>query len=239
MGKNRNKRNQPSVSKDSTPQQQGAVMSQQDPNHKKISDAQKVNDNSMTPTERQETKEDAQATFSQLNPDPKGNAPASPDQKKGDEAKTQVVAGGKETKEGVIKVVTGLPSLAWNKAIKPAYEFIKGIVTRAWNGLVNMYHAEVAAFKELGAKKYFLGRGGKLGIKLFKILGAAAVVSFINNLLFNATGISLFDPMTLSIIAVVALVCVVGSSYYAQKDVGAEFKAGVTGQHITEAFLAA
>ena len=170
---------------------------------------------------------------------PSTNTPESPDQKKGEAAKEQVKEGSKETKEGVIKVITGLPSMVWNKALKPAYEFLKGIVTRAWQGLVNFYHQEVNAFKDLGPMEYFLGRGGKLGLKLFKILGAAAVVAFINTILFNMTGISLFDPMTLAIIGVIAIVCVVGASYYAQKEMGGEFQAGTTGTHIVEAFNAA
>lgn len=199
------------------PQQQGAVMS----------------------SEHDKKQKELEEAFNAKKDTPSTDAPQSPDQKKGEDAKAKVVEGGKETKEGVIKVVTGIPSLAWNKVLKPAYEFIKGIVTRAWNGLVNLYNAEVEAFKELGAVKYFLGRIGKAGLKLFKLMAAAGVVAFLNNLLFNATGISFFDPMTLGIIACVALLCVMGSSYYAQKDIGADLKASTFGQHIVEAAIAA
>jgi hypothetical protein len=145
----------------------------------------------------------------------------------------------KEEKGGVISLVTSVPSLAWNKAIVPAYQFVKEMVLRAWEGLVNLYHSEVAAFKELGPATYFLGRGAKLGIKLFKVIAAAAAVAFINNMLFNLTGISIFDPITLGIIALVALIFVVASSYNTQKKMSGEFSMGATGRHITEAVLAA
>ena len=161
--------------------------------------------------------------------------PSTGEQPKASEVKVEV-----EKKENnVISLITKAPSLAWNKAIVPAYEFIKNMAMRAWQGVVDLYNAEVSAFKEMGPTSYFLGRGAKLGIKLFKVIGAAAAVAFINNMLFNLTGISIFDPMTLGIIAFVALVLVIGSSYNAQKKMGGEFDLGTTGRHITEAVLAA
>jgi hypothetical protein len=151
---------------------------------------------------------------------------------------TQVKAEKKE-EGGIISLITSVPSLAWNKAIMPAFNFVKEMVLRAWDGMVNLYHSEVAAFKELGATSYFLGRGAKLGIKLFKVIGAAAAVAFINTMLFNLTGISIFDPITLGIIALVALILVIGSSYSSQKKMGSDFSLGTTGRHLTEAVLAA
>lgn len=158
-------------------------------------------------------------------------APESPEAKKGETPAT-------ESKGGIVEVVTAVPSFVWNKAIVPAFNFVKGIALRIWDGIVNTYKGEVAAFKELGASQYFLGRGAKIGLLAVKIVVAAAVVAFLNNLLFSYTGISIFDPMTLGIVLLVSLLMVAGSSYLAQKEMG-EVSAKVTGQHMIEAFAAA
>jgi uncharacterized membrane protein YdjX (TVP38/TMEM64 family) len=157
-------------------------------------------------------------------------APESPEQKKGETTP--------ETKGGIVQVVTAVPSFVWNKAILPAFNFVKGIALRIWDGIVNTYKAEVTAFRELGAAQYFLGRGAKIGLLAVKVIAAAAVVAFLNNLLFSYTGISIFDPMTLGIVLLVSLVMVAASSYLAQKEMG-EVSAKVTGQHMIEAFAAA
>ena len=141
-------------------------------------------------------------------------------------------------KGGIVKLITTIPSFVWNKAIMPAFSFIKGLVLRAWDGIVNTYNQEIAAFKELGASQYFLGRGAKLGLMLIKAMIVVAVVYYLNSILFTYSGISLFSPLTLGIILVASILMVVGNSYLAQKETG-EFSAMTTGQHIVEAFAAA
>jgi hypothetical protein len=141
-------------------------------------------------------------------------------------------------KGGIVKLITTIPSFVWNKAIAPAFRFVKGLALRAWDGIVNTYNQEISAFKELGASQYFLGRGAKLGLMLIKAMIVVAVVYYLNSILFTYSGISLFSPLTLGIILVASLLMVVGNSYLAQKETG-EVSARTTGQHIVEAFAAA
>lgn len=140
---------------------------------------------------------------------------------------------------GVVDIVTDIPSMVWNKVLKPSFEFTKNMVTRAWKATVDFYDAEVAAFKEMGAGNYLVHRATGLGIKLFKVLMVATVVSIIANLIFSVTGINIFDPFTLLIIAAVTLIGLVGSSYLAQKKAGQEFSLGATGTHMVDQLLAA
>lgn len=140
---------------------------------------------------------------------------------------------------GVVDIVTDIPSMVWNKVLKPSFDFGKDLVTRGWKALVDFYEAEVAAFKEMGAGNYLMHRATGLGIKLFKVLIVATVVSFIANLIFSVSGINIFDPFTLAIIAVVTLIGLVGSSYLAQKKAGQDFSIGTTATHITDQLIAA
>lgn len=147
----------------------------------------------------------------------------------------------KKEEGGVINLVMSVPKAIWNKGIVPAYEFCKGIATRAWGSVVNFYNAEVALYKELGASKYFLDRGSKLMIKVLKIAAVVTVAGLINTLLVNMTGVSLFDPMTLGFIALGAIALLLVKSYKDQKamDDKKSFSFTQAGSHIIEAAIAA
>jgi hypothetical protein len=145
----------------------------------------------------------------------------------------------KKEKGGIVKLIKDIPSTVWNKGVVPAYEFCKGFAMRGWGWCVNNYNAEVALYKSMGASKYFLDRGSKGMIKVLKLAALLTVAGFINSLMVNISGISLFDPTTLLFVAIAALVMIIAKSYKDQKEMGNDFSLKATGSHIVEAAIAA
>ena len=110
---------------------------------------------------------------------------------------------------------------------KAAGRFAKELFLNLWDGIkftagtikdsvVGMYRREKALYDAMGGLQYALQRIGKIGFKLIKLALAVLVVQVI----MQFAGLSLFDPMTLLVIAGIAIVAVAACSYLAQKKMG-------------------
>jgi hypothetical protein len=144
-----------------------------------------------------------------------------------------------EKKRGVIDLVMVGPKFVYDKGIVPVYMFMKGIALKIWQKGFDMWEREKALFNELGAMKYILDRTGKLGLKALKIAATVTLAYFLSEAAMTYGGFNLFSPVSLGIIAFIALACIIAKSIMAQKDSGAKVEAGVTGSHVMEAVLAA
>ena len=135
-------------------------------------------------------------------------------------------------------LIKSIPKTIYDKGIMPAYNFSKGLVTRAWTAVCDAYASELAAFKEMGATSYLLARGSKIALKALKIVGAFTAAMFLNSYVLGKFGISLYSPMTLMVIAIVAVLAVVAKSIMDQRSVGS-VSAKVVGENILDALAAA
>jgi hypothetical protein len=126
-------------------------------------------------------------------------------------------------KGGLIDIPVNAAKAVYEKAILPTWETAKGIAMRGWDWCVNTTNSEVAEYKLLGAGRYLLNRVTSGLIKILKLAVVLTAASFVNGLVMNMTGYSLFAPSSLLVILVTAVVFIGIKSYLAQKDMGAKF----------------
>lgn len=144
-----------------------------------------------------------------------------------------------EEKKGTMLDVAAAPFVfAWDKILKPTYEFVKGIVLQGWQKIVDAYNHEVELFNQLGITKYLMDRASKAALGILKLAGAITIAYFISVLASNYLGINIFSGTSLLVAGGLFLVLVIGKSYLTQKESGKEFSIGATGAHIMEAVAA-
>lgn len=152
------------------------------------------------------------------------------------DTKTKEEAG---EKTGVFDLILSAPKWVYNKAILPAYNFVKGTVIKIKDKAIEFYESERALMKELGMGQYLLDRGGKLGIGLLKVGATVTFAYFLSVYAMSNFGIALFAPQTLLIIGVAALLMIIAKSVLSQRESGAPVSASQIGSHIVEAVMAA
>jgi len=175
-----------------------------------------TNEPAINPEATQTLPQDAQSS----------EAPANPEAKK-------------EEKQGTMLDVAMAPfKFAWEKVLVPTYEFVKGIVLKGWQKIVDAYNHEVDLFKQLGITKYLMDRVSKAALGILKLAGAVTIAYVISVLAQTYLGINIFSGTSLLVAGGLFLILVIGKSYLTQKASGKEFSIGATGAHIMEAVAA-
>lgn len=120
------------------------------------------------------------------------------------------------------------------KAIQPTFQFFKGVGTRAWGGIVGLYDKQVAQAKSMGTLKYLLDKAASLLIFTAKLGVGVTLALMISDVIFNYTGLVVFDPFTAAMFALGGIAIVAILSVMNQRDQKAPVEAKVVGQHVME-----
>jgi hypothetical protein len=119
------------------------------------------------------------------------------------------------------------------------YTFAKESIATAWNAIVAYYNEVKKNIEEKGAVKWFLDGFRKNAYGFLKLSLKVTAFVLVHNLIVNATGFSIFNPMFLLVVLVVAVGLSVYSSIKAQKEFVGKADAKTTGQHLMAEMIAA
>jgi hypothetical protein len=136
----------------------------------------------------------------------------------------------------------GMFSVAIDKiksTVVGGYTFAKESIAAGWNAVVAYYNDVKKNIEEKGAVKWFTDGFRKVSYGFLKLSLKVAAFVLVHNLIVNATGFSILNPMFLLAVLVIAVGLSVYSSIKAQRELVGKADAKTTGQHLMAEMIAA
>lgn len=158
---------------------------------------------------------------------------------KKDQPKTEGSQSTKQKKEGDKPGFFSVAVTKVKSTIIGGYTYAKESIATAWNAVVEYYKDVKKNIEEKGAMRWFIDGFRKNAFGFLKLSLKVTAFVLIHNVIVNATGFSILNPIFLLVILCVALGASAYNSYKAQKDLVGSADAKTTAKHVMSEMIAA